>query len=65
MSRWPLPEPMKLALEPGADGQVAAWLISDANGAVTQRTLLLRLMLDPARLPPKAKDAQVTPRVPR
>lgn len=40
-----------LAIEPGAAGQVTVWLISDSNAAVTQRTLLLRLSLDPRRLP--------------
>lgn len=40
-----------LAIDPAADGRVTVWLISDANGAVTQRTLLLRLSLDPRRLP--------------
>lgn len=40
-----------IAIEPLAGGRVAVWLISDANGAVTQRTLLLRLELDPATLP--------------
>lgn len=32
-----------LAIEPRADGALEAWLISDDNGAATQRTLLLRL----------------------
>ena len=40
-----------LAIEPLASGRLAVWLISDSNGAVTQRTLLLRLELDPADLP--------------
>jgi hypothetical protein len=40
-----------LAIEPLADGRLTIWLTSDANGAVTQRTLLLRLELDPANLP--------------
>ena len=40
-----------IAIEPGADGTVIVWLISDANGAVTQRTLLLKLTVDPALLP--------------
>jgi hypothetical protein len=42
-----------LAIEPGADGQVLAWLISDNNGAVTQRTLLLRLEFRLSDLPPR------------
>jgi hypothetical protein len=40
-----------LAIEPAADGKVTVWLISDSNGAVTQRNLLLRFLLDPAKLP--------------
>lgn len=42
-----------LAIEPGKPGQVIVWLISDDNGAVTQRTLLLRLNLRLADLPPR------------
>ncbi len=42
-----------LAIEPGKPGQVIVWLISDDNGAVTQRTLLLRLELRLADLPPR------------
>lgn len=40
-----------LALVPQADGTVTGWLISDDNAAALQRTLLLRLRIDPARLP--------------
>ncbi len=40
-----------LAIESLVGGKLAVWLISDSNGAVTQRTLLLRLELDPADLP--------------
>ncbi len=40
-----------LALVPEADGTVTGWLISDDNGGAVQRTLLLRLRIDPARLP--------------
>lgn len=40
-----------LALEPQADGTVIGWLISDDNSAALQRTLLLRLRIDPAKLP--------------
>lgn len=47
-----------LAIEPGADGQVIAWLISDNNGAVTQRTLLLRLELRLSDLPPRQMQAR-------
>jgi hypothetical protein len=44
-----------LAIVPGAGESLAAWLISDANGAVTQRTLLLRLEFRLADLPTKQK----------
>lgn len=40
-----------LALVPRPDGLVTGWLISDDNGAALQRTLLLKLQIDPARLP--------------
>lgn len=49
-----------IAIEPQADGRLTVWLISDANGAVTQRTLLLRLELDPADLP----DSQAKQKAP-
>lgn len=42
---WPVDNFEGLAVEPRADGQTVVWLISDDNGAVTQRTLLLRLEL--------------------
>ncbi|MEJ5977169.1 esterase-like activity of phytase family protein [Novosphingobium sp. PS1R-30] len=44
-----------LAIVPRADGKVTVWLISDKNAAATQRTLLWKLVLDPARLPPMRK----------
>ncbi|MBV1689916.1 esterase-like activity of phytase family protein [Novosphingobium sp. G106] len=40
-----------MAIEPRADGRVTVWLISDDNHAVTQRTLLWKMVVDPARLP--------------
>ena len=40
-----------LAITPAGGGKVHVWLISDDNMAVTQRTLLWRLELDPADLP--------------
>jgi hypothetical protein len=45
-----------LAIEPSSqthqgDGRVTVWLISDDNHASTQRTLLWKLAVDPARLP--------------
>ncbi len=39
-----------LAIAPRGDGRVTVWLISDQNGAATQRTLLWKLALDPAKL---------------
>lgn len=42
-----------LALAPGADGTLVAWIISDDNAAALQRTLLLRLEFRLAELPPK------------
>lgn len=41
-----------LAITPASGGKVHVWLISDDNMAITQRTLLWRLELDPADLPP-------------
>jgi hypothetical protein len=40
-----------IAVRPRADGKVDVWVISDDNRASTQRTLLLKLELDPAHLP--------------
>ncbi len=40
-----------LAIEAAKAGEATAWLISDDNGAVTQRTLLLRLALRLSDLP--------------
>ena len=40
-----------LAIEPRGGGRVTVWLISDDNHAATQRTLLWKLAVDPARLP--------------
>jgi hypothetical protein len=40
-----------MAIVPRQDGRVTVWLISDDNHAVTQRTLLWKLVVDPARLP--------------
>jgi hypothetical protein len=44
-----------MATEPRADGRVTVWLISDDNAAVTQRTLLWKLAVDPALLPRTGK----------
>jgi len=40
-----------LAVRPRADGTLDVWVISDDNKASTQRTLLLKLHLDPKDLP--------------
>ncbi len=42
-----------LAIATGPKGGVTVWLMSDDNGAATQRTLLLRLELRLADLPPR------------
>ncbi|MDE2595487.1 MAG: esterase-like activity of phytase family protein [Sphingomonadales bacterium] len=42
-----------MAVEPQGDRTVRVWLISDDNDAVTQRTLLWQLRLDPKDLPPR------------
>ena len=47
-----------LAIEPGADGALVAWLISDDNDAATQRTLLLRLQFRLSDLPPRLRQAK-------
>ena len=41
-----------------ADGRVAVWLISDDNLSVMQRTLLVKMIFDPASVPDKAKGAR-------
>lgn len=40
-----------MAIAPRPDGKLAVWLISDANSAVSQRTLLWKLVVDPSNLP--------------
>jgi len=40
-----------LAVRALEDGRVAVWLIADDNFSILQRTLLARLILDPAREP--------------
>jgi hypothetical protein len=51
-----------LAVEPGPDGRLVLWLISDDNNAMFQRTLLLKLLWDPtkrrAELPARPIDSQ-------
>ena len=50
---WPVDNYEGLTIERGADGQLVAWIISDDNGAALQRTLLLKVSIDEARLPQK------------
>lgn len=52
---WPVDNYEGLTIERGADGQLVAWIISDDNGAALQRTLLLKVSIDEARLPQKQK----------
>ena len=42
-----------MALRVARDGQIAVWLISDANDSTFQETRLMQLRLDPAKLPPR------------
>lgn len=52
---WPVDNYEGLAIERQADGSLIAWIISDENGAASQRVLLLKVAIDEARLPPKQK----------
>lgn len=50
-----------IAVRPMQDGRVAVWLISDDNLSLIQRTLVVKLILDPAKLKlasDKAKGAR-------
>lgn len=47
-----------MAVEPRPDGTLNLWLISDDNSAATQRTLLLKLVVDPAALPGANRKAR-------
>lgn len=50
-----------IAVRPLEDGRVAVWLIADDNLSVMQRTLVVKLLLDPSqigRTPDKAKGAR-------
>lgn len=47
-----------LTIVPEAGGRLTAWLISDDNGAATQRTLLLRLEFRLIDLPPRPAQAK-------
>lgn len=52
---WPIDNYEGLTIERQADGRLVAWMISDENGAATQRVLLLEMEIDEKRLPPKQK----------
>ena len=52
---WPVDNYEGLTIEREADGKLVAWIISDENGAVSQRVLLLKVGIDEAALPPKQK----------
>jgi hypothetical protein len=54
-----------MAIEPRPDGRLTVWLISDDNSAATQRTMLWKLAVDPARLPDTRKKARSQPRASR
>lgn len=47
---WPVDNYEGLAITRQADGSLIAWIISDENGAATQRVLLLKLRIDAAKL---------------
>ena len=47
---WPVDNYEGLAIEQQADGKLIAWIISDENGAVTQRVLLLKVVIDESKL---------------
>ena len=49
-----------MAIEPRRDGRLTVWLVSDDNEAALQRSLLWKLVLDPADLPPRIKKARGT-----
>jgi Esterase-like activity of phytase len=52
---WPVDNYEGLAIERMADGTLLAWIISDENEAITQRVLLLRVVIDETALPEKQK----------
>lgn len=47
---WPIDNYEGLTIERQGDGQLIAWLISDENGALTQRVLLLKIRIDESML---------------
>ncbi len=52
---WPVDNYEGLTIERQADGRLVAWILSDENGAASQRVLLLKVLIDEALLPQKQK----------
>lgn len=52
---WPVDNYEGIVIEREDDGELVAWIISDENGAVLQRVLLLKVLIDETRLPHKQK----------
>ena len=50
-----------IAIDDAKDGTITVWLLSDDNGAVSQRTLLWRMRLDPKLMPRSAPKSAPTP----
>jgi Esterase-like activity of phytase len=50
---WPVDNYEGLAIERTPDGRLIGWIISDENGAVTQRALLLKVEIDVQGMPAK------------
>jgi hypothetical protein len=70
IARLASPQPVDnfeaIAIDQARDGKIIVWLMSDDNRAASQRTLLWRMTLDPALLPPlsdkqKARDRLARP----
>ncbi len=50
-SQLPVDNFEAIAVEPRANGKLTVWLMSDDNQALSQRTLLWKMALDPKLLP--------------
>ncbi len=50
-----------MAITPGPGDQLTVWLISDDNDAVTQRSLLWKLILDPSKIDTAKQKARRNP----
>lgn len=53
-----------MTVTPGKDGKLTLWVMSDDNGALFQRSLLLKFAFDPAALEPRRKKARESLRAP-